>query len=108
VKARSKVMPSRHMDVAAVAASFLPSAVSSTSAQPVKRDASFQVLCPCRRKTMDACVLLGRSNMEMLGTTVRAGRVEEQGSCWSRRAGHVQPSSAADAKPSAMSTHQAG
>ena len=55
VKATSTLMPSFHIAVAPAAASFLPSVVSSTSAQPVKRLASFHTDCPWRKKMIVAC-----------------------------------------------------
>mmetsp|Transcript_100436 Transcript_100436/g.287455 ORF Transcript_100436/g.287455 Transcript_100436/m.287455 type:complete len:259 (-) Transcript_100436:1113-1889(-) len=50
VKATSTLRPSCHIWVAPMAASFLPRVVRGTSAQPVKRLASFHSDCPCLRK----------------------------------------------------------
>ena len=92
VYATSIVIPSRHIDVAPAAASFLPNVVSSTSAHPVKRLASFHTDCPCRRKITLACSSamkgdawrvrlptdIGRSWYAPVGAQIRSGSISVQ------------------------------
>ena len=58
VNATSTWMPSCHIAVAPVAASFLPRVVSSTSAQPVKRLASLQTDWPWTEEDHRVLLLL--------------------------------------------------
>jgi hypothetical protein len=59
-------MPSFQICVAPIAASFFPSVVSGTSAQPVKRLASFHADWPCLRKTIVACASFELATMRLL------------------------------------------
>mmetsp|Transcript_45026 Transcript_45026/g.144906 ORF Transcript_45026/g.144906 Transcript_45026/m.144906 type:complete len:254 (+) Transcript_45026:478-1239(+) len=91
VYATSMVCPSLHSAVAPCAASFFPSVVRPTSAQPVKRFASFHTDWPCRSRISVACVSAFSASR---GDAARDGRRTDScapgaGLCGSRSAAEI-------------------